>query len=443
MAVNLGGLRDIFKIPELSRRIFATLGFLALYRVGVHVPTPGINSSALANFFEKMQGTLFGMWDLFAGGALSQASVFALGIMPYITASIIIQMLVPVVPYLEKISKEEGEEGKRRIVQLTRYGTILISIIQSLGIARVLESPGAFGGIVMVNSPGWAFRIMTIITMTAGTTFIMWIGEQISEKGIGNGISLIIFAGILARSPIDFMRTIKLVQNKQMSILLLIFIIIFSIAIVASVILITQAQRRIPVQYAKRVIGRRIYGGQSTYIPLRVNQAGVIPIIFAVSIMQFPETVSTMFFRGTESKFAEIMALFSLRNPLGMFLYAVLIVFFTYFYTAITFNPSDMADNIKKQGGFVPGIKPGRTTADYFEKIMNRIALPGGLFLAAIALLPMILERGLSLPFYFGGTALLIVVGVALDTVQQIEAHMLSRHYEGLMKKGRLKGRRS
>ncbi|MBU0533309.1 MAG: preprotein translocase subunit SecY [Candidatus Omnitrophica bacterium] len=441
MAVNLGGLRDIFKIPELSRRIFATLGFLALYRVGIHVPTPGINSASLADFFEKMKGTLFGMWDLFAGGALSQASVFALGIMPYITASIIIQMLVPVVPYLEKISKEEGEEGRRKIVQFTRYGTILIALIQSLGIAKVLEMPGNFGGIIMVDSPGWAFRIMTIITMTAGTTFIMWIGEQISEKGIGNGISLIIFAGILARSPGDVLKTLTLVKNKQMSIPLLIFIIIFAVAIVAGIILITQAQRRIPVQYAKRVIGRRIYGGQSTYVPLRVNQAGVIPIIFAVSIMQFPETISTFFLRGTESKFTEILSLFSLRNPLGMFVYAVLIIFFTYFYTAMTFNPNDMADNIKKQGGFVPGIKPGRTTADYFERIMSRIALPGGLFLAAIALLPMILERKLSLPFYFGGTSLLIVVGVALDTMGQLESHLLMRQYSGFIQKGKIKGR--
>ena len=441
MAVNLGGLRDIFKIPELSRRIFITLGFLAVYRAGIHVPTPGINTEALATFFNNMRGTLFGIWDLFAGGALSQASVFALGIMPYITASIIVQMLVPVVPYLEKLSKEEGEEGRRKIVQLTRYATILISVVQSIGIARILESPGAFGGIVMVNSPGWSFRLMTVLTMTAGTTFIMWLGEQISEKGIGNGISLIIFAGIIARSPRDLMRTIELVKNKQMNIILLLLIIVFMVLIVAAVVQITQAQRRIPVQYAKRVIGRRIYGGQSTYIPLRVNQAGVIPIIFAVSIMQFPETISTFFIRNTESRLFDIFALFSLRQPLGMFIYAVLIVFFTYFYTAMTFNPNEMAENIKKYGGFVPGIKPGRTTADYFERIMTRIALPGGIFLAAIALLPMILERRLNLPFYFGGTSLLIVVGVALDTMGQLESHLLMRQYSGFIQKGKMKGR--
>jgi preprotein translocase subunit SecY len=440
MAVNLGGLRDIFKIPELSRRIFITLGFLALYRIGVHVPTPGINTEALGEFFSQMQGTLFGMVDLFAGGALRRAAIFALGIMPYVTSSIILQMLIPVVPYLEKLSREEGEEGRRKIVQYTRYGTILISIIQALGLALWLERPDAFGGVVMVHSPGWNFRLMTIITMTAGTAFLMWLGEQISEKGIGNGISLIIFAGIVARSPWDVRRTIDLVINKQMHILLFIFMIVFIVAVVAGVVLITQAQRRIPVQYAKRVIGRRIYGGQSTYIPLRVNQAGVIPIIFANAVLMFPQTIST-FLGGSESKFFQIASLFGYNHPLGMFVYAVLIIFFTYFYTAMTFNPSEMADNIKKYGGFVPGIKPGRTTADYFERIMTRIALPGGLFLAAMALLPTILMQRLHVPFYFGGTSLLIVVGVALDTMGQLESHLLMRQYRGFIQKGKMRAR--
>lgn len=441
MAVNLGGLRDIFKIPELSRRIFITLAFLAVYRLGVHVPTPGVNGAALAEFFNQMQGTLLGMANLFAGGALSRASVFALGIMPYITASIIIQLLVPVIPALEKLSKEEGEEGRRKIVQYTRYATILIALVQSMGFARALESPAVFGGMVMVNSPGWSFRLMTMLTMTSGTAFLMWLGEQISEKGIGNGISLIIFAGIIARSPGDIYNTINLVRSKQMHILTFLFIIVFVVAVIAAVVLITQAQRRIPVQYAKRVIGRKIYGGQSTYIPLRVNQAGVIPIIFAVSIMQFPETISTFFLRGKESALFDILSLFSLRAPLGMLVYAALIVFFTYFYTAMTFNPSDMADNIKRYGGFIPGVKPGRKTADYLERIMTRITLPGGLFLAAIALLPTILEKQLNLPFYFGGTSLLIVVGVALDTMGQLESHLLMRQYKGFIHKGKMRGR--
>jgi preprotein translocase subunit SecY len=441
MAVNLGGLKDIFKIPELSRRIFITLALLAVYRLGVHVPTPGVDSAALAKFFSEMQGTLLGMANLFAGGALSRASVFALGIMPYITASIIIQLLVPVIPALEKLSKEEGEEGRRKIVQYTRYATILIALVQSMGFARALESPAVFGGMVMVSSPGWSFRLMTVITMTSGTAFLMWLGEQISEKGIGNGISLIIFAGIIARSPGDIYNTIKLVSSRQMHIITFLFIIVFVVAVVAAVVLITQAQRRIPVQYAKRVIGRKMYGGQSTYIPLRVNQAGVIPIIFAVSIMQFPETISTFFLRGKESTLLDIMRLFSLREPLGMLVYAALIIFFTYFYTAMTFNPSDMADNIKRYGGFIPGITPGRKTADYLERIMTRITLPGGLFLAAIALLPTILEQQLKLPFQFGGTSLLIVVGVALDTMGQLESHLLMRQYKGFIQKGKMRGR--
>ncbi|HIE43310.1 MAG TPA: preprotein translocase subunit SecY, partial [Candidatus Omnitrophica bacterium] len=347
----------------------------------------------------------------------------------------------PVVPYLEKLSKEEGEEGRRKIVQYTRYGTVLISLIQSMGIAIWLENPNSFNGVVMVSSPGWHFRLMTVITLTAGTAFLMWLGEQISERGIGNGVSLIIFAGIIARSPQDLIRTINLVFMRQMNIFVLLFFIAFMVAVVAGVVLITQAQRRIPVQYAKRVVGRRIYGGQSTYIPLRVNQAGVIPIIFASAILVFPSTVS-MFFGGTDSWFYRIASYLDYnREPFGMFIYAILIIFFTYFYTAITFNPSEIAENIKKYGGFVPGIKPGRTTAEYFDRIMTRIALPGGLFLAVVALLPIVLIRRLNVPFSFGGPALLIVVGVALDTMGQLESHLLMRQYRGFIQKGRIRGR--
>lgn len=441
MAINPSSLKDIFKIPELSRRIFITLGLLAIYRIGIYIPVPGINIQALREFFRQVQHTLFGMVDLFAGGALSNASIFALGIMPYVSASIIIQLLIPVFPYLEKLSREEGEEGRRKIIQYTRYGTVLISLIQGMGIALWLENPAAFGGTVMVLSPGWNFRLMTIITLTTGTAFLMWLGEQISEKGIGNGISLIIFAGIIAHFPGDLRRTIGLVRTNQMNIFLLLLLIMFMIAVVAAVVLITQAQRRIPVQYAKRLIGRKMYGGQSTYIPLRVNQAGVIPIIFASSILMFPHTIAT-FFGGTQSRIFEIASYFDFHQPLGMFFYAILIIFFTYFYTAITFNPTHMADNIKKYGGFVPGIKPGRTTAEYFDRIMTRIALPGGIFLAIIALLPTILIRQFHIPFYFGGASLLIIVGVALDTMGQLESHLLMRQYKGFLQTGRLRGRR-
>ena len=435
----LDSFRDIFRIPELRKRILITLGFLAIYRIGSHVPVPGIDSKALVDFFQQMQGTIFGMVDLFAGGALRRLSIFALGIMPYITASIIMQLLIPVIPALEKLHKE-GEEGRRKIVQYTRIATVFITLFQALGIAIWLENPTNFQGRLIVPFPGWSFRLLTIITITAGTAFIMWLGEQITEKGIGNGISLIIFAGIIARSPGDFIRTVALIQNRQMHIFLFLLLLLFMVFVVASVVLITLGQRKIPVQYARRVIGRRVYGGQSTYLPLKVNQAGVIPIIFAISILQFPQTIST-FLGANNPAFKTFATYFSTYHPVGMSLYVILIIFFTYFYTAITFNPKEISDNIKKYGGFIPGIRPGRATADYLDRIMTRIALPGGLFLAGIALLPTLLIKWLNVPFYFGGTSLLIVVGVALDTLQQMESHLIMRQYGGFLSRGRLRGR--
>jgi len=435
----LDTFRDIFKIPELKKRIFITLGLLAIYRIGAHVPVPGIDSRALSDFFQQMQGTIFGMVDLFAGGALRRLSIFALGIMPYITASIILQLLIPVVPALEKLQKE-GEEGRKKIVQYTRIATVFIALFQALGIAIWLENPANFQGRLIVPFPGWSFRLLTIITVTAGTSFIMWLGEQITEKGIGNGISLIIFAGIIARAPGDLIRTIALIQNRQIHMFAFLLILGFMVFVVAGVVLITLGQRKIPVQYARRVIGRRVYGGQSTYLPLKVNQAGVIPVIFAMSILQFPQTIAT-FLGANNPTFKSFATYFSTYHPVGMTLYALLIIFFTYFYTAITFNPKEISDNIKKYGGFIPGIRPGKATADYLDKIMTRIALPGGLFLAGIALLPTLLIKWLNVPFYFGGTSLLIVVGVALDTLQQIESHLIMRQYEGFLSKGKLRGR--
>jgi len=435
----LDTFRDIFRIPELKKRIFITLGLLAIYRIGAHVPVPGIDSRALSDFFQQMQGTIFGMVDLFAGGALRRLSIFALGIMPYITASIILQLLIPVVPALEKLHKE-GEEGRKKIVQYTRIATVFIALFQALGIAIWLENPANFQGRLIVPFPGWSFRLLTIITVTAGTSFIMWLGEQITEKGIGNGISLIIFAGIIARAPGDLIRTIALIQNRQIHMFAFLLILGFMVFVVAGVVLITLGQRKIPVQYARRVIGRRVYGGQSTYLPLKVNQAGVIPVIFAMSILQFPQTIAT-FLGANNPTFKNFATYFSTYHPVGMTLYALLIIFFTYFYTAITFNPKEISDNIKKYGGFIPGIRPGKATADYLDKIMTRIALPGGLFLAGIALLPTLLIKWLNVPFYFGGTSLLIVVGVALDTLQQIESHLIMRQYEGFLSKGKLRGR--
>lgn len=440
----IGGFQNIFKIPELKRRLAITFLLLAVYRIGVHVPTPGINADALASFFAQAKGTLFSLVDMFSGGALERLSVFALGIMPYISASIILQLLTVVIPYLDRLSKE-GESGRKKITQYTRYGTVLLSIIQGFGIAVGLETMGG-GGQQFVYAPGWSFRLMTVLTLTAGTAFIMWLGEQITERGIGNGISLIIFAGIVARLPAGIGKTYQQVALNQMTLFKLIILCVIMVLVVGAIIFVETGQRRLPVHYAKRIVGRRIYGGSSTHLPLKVNTSGVIPPIFASSILMFPLTIVNFLPGGVKETYPWIDALVQSLGP-GRWLYNVLyvgfIIFFCYFYTAVTFNPSDVADNMKKFGGYIPGIRPGKKTAEYIDRVLTRITLGGALYLSAVCVLPTFLIYRLGVPFYFGGTALLIVVGVALDTIQQVESHMLTRHYEGLMKKsGRIRGRR-
>ncbi|MGD2001062.1 MAG: preprotein translocase subunit SecY [Desulfobacterales bacterium] len=429
-----GGFGNIFKIPELKRRILYTLALLVVYRVGVHVPVPGIDSVALAEIFDRAKGTILGIFNMFSGGALERLSVFALGIMPYISASIILQLMTVVIPHLEQL-KKEGEQGRKKITQYTRYGTVILSIIQGFGISIGLERMGA------VIVPGWGFRLMSVLTLTAGTAFIMWLGEQITERGIGNGISLIIFAGIVARMPTAISNTFRLVSTGAMSIFPVIILIVLMVAVIAVIIFVEQGQRRIPVQYAKRVVGRRMYGGQSTHLPLKINMSGVIPPIFASSIMMFPATISSFI---TVPWIQDIVSALTPGNVVYELLFVGLIFFFCYFYTAVTFNPVDVADNMKKQGGYIPGIRPGKRTADYIDKVLSRITLGGALYVSAICVLPSILITQFNVPFYFGGTALLIVVGVAIDTVAQMESHMLSRHYEGFLKKSgtRIKGRR-
>jgi len=421
----LDTLRNLFKIPDLKRRLLFTLGMLVVVRLGSHLPLPGIDKESMANLFA--QGGILGFFDLFAGGALSRFSVFALGIMPYINASIIMQLLTAVVPTLEEWAKE-GEEGRTKITKITRYATVFLAIVQAFGISVWLQNMG----VLMIS--GFGFRFLLLITLTAGTCFLMWLGEEITDFGIGNGISIIIFAGIIARIPSQLVQTAKLFQVGEIGILPLVFLMVVFIAIIGGVIAIQKGQRRIPVQYAKRVIGRRMYGGQGTHIPLRVNQAGVIPIIFASAILLFPATIA-QFFQNLAFMKAMSEAL-SPGQPLYLISYAILIILFTFFYTAITFNPANMADNMKKYGGFIPGIRPGKNTTVYIDHIMTRITLTGALFLALIALLPDVLIKITGITtFYFGGTSILIMVGVALETIQQIESHMLMRHYEGFIKK--------
>jgi len=425
-----GGFANIGKIPELKRRIIFTLLMLAVYRVGCFIPTPGVDAEALMSFFARQQRTIFGLFDMFSGGALERLSVFALGIMPYISASIIMELLKVVIPTIDRLYKE-GDAGIKKVKQYTRYGTLVIAAIQGLGISFALEGMGGAEGTVVLN-PGWSFRLMTVLTLTSGTAFIMWLGEIITERGIGNGISLIIFAGIVARLPSAIINTFQLIKTGELPFIVMIFLVAVMVGVVAVIVFVERAQRRIPVQYARRVVGRRMFGGQTTHLPLKVNVSGVIPPIFASSLLMFPATL------GSFIENEKIRYFFDLVSPgfwLHEVLYVILIIFFCYFYTAVTFNPVDVADNLKKWGGYIPGLRPGKPTADYIDRILTRITLGGALYVAAVCVLPTILVSRFNVPFYFGGTALLIVVGVAMDTMGQIESHMLTRHYEGFMKK--------
>lgn len=435
----LEGFQNAGRIPELRRRLLFTLAMLAVYRTVVAIPTPGIDGRALAEFFEQVKDSVLGLVNLFSGGALSQFSIAALGVMPYISASIILQLMTVVIPHLERLSKE-GEVGRRKITQYTRYGTVVLAIVQGLFISIGLEKLQSPGGAPIVYDPGWGFRVMTIITLASGTAFLMWIGEQISERGIGNGISMLIFAGIVANLPGAVLTTFQFVREGEMSIFMLLALGLVMIGIVAAIIFVERGQRRIPVQYAKRVVGRRMYGGQSSHLPLKLNTAGVIPPIFASSLLVFPATIA-QFVDHPWAKAAS--GLFNRGGLVYDIIFVALVIFFSYFYTAVTFNTSDVAENMKKFGGFIPGIRPGPRTAEYIDRVLSRITLVGAVYIAAVCVLPTILIQQLNVPFYFGGTALLIVVGVALDTVAQIETHMLTRNYQGFMRRGRLRGRRT
>lgn len=428
-------LQNIFKIPELKNRVLFTLALLIVYRIGAHIPTPGIKGSELSKYLKDQAGALMGFFDMFTGGALSQMTIFALGIMPYISASIIFQLLTVVIPAIGRLAKE-GEAGRKKITRYTRYATVVISAIQSFGISVGLESMenGAF-----IQNPGWGFRFMTMVTMTSGTAFVMWLGEQITERGIGNGISLIIFAGIVASLPAAVIKTVSLVQAGELSLFFVLFLLLMMVAVVGVVIYMERGQRKIPVQYAKRLVGRKVYGGQSTHLPLKINTAGVIPPIFASSIIMFPATIAGFIAIPWVQELARQL---SPGTALYTILYVGMIFFFAFFYTAIIFNPVDIADNLKKYGGFIPGIRPGQKTSEYIYRVLSRLTFVGAIYLAVVCIIPELLISRFNVPFYFGGTSLLIVVGVALDTVSQIESHLVTRSYEGFLKKGRIKGRR-
>lgn len=432
------GLQNAANIPELRRRVTFTFLMLAVYRIGVQIPTPGINGDALAAFFQKNAGTLLDMFNMFSGGALENFSIFALGIMPYISASIIFQLLTVVVPQLEALSKE-GESGRHKITQYTRYATVVLSLVQGLFISIGLESMTAPGGEMIVTFAGWNFRLMTMLTLTSGTAFIMWLGEQMTERGIGNGISLIITAGIVARMPAAMAKTVKMVGAGDMTFIFIPVLLAMMFAVIAIIVYFETAQRRIPIQYAKRVVGRQMYGGQQSHLPLKINMSGVIPPIFASSIMMFPATIGGFI---KVDWVQQITAYLQWGSLSWTIMYIGFIVFFCFFYTAVTFNPVDVAENLKKNGGFIPGIRPGKKSAEFIDKIVVRLTVIGAIYVSAVCVLPTILVNELNVPFYFGGTALLIIVGVAIDTISQIESHTVMRNYDGLLKSGKIKGRR-
>jgi len=465
----LDSLRNVFAISDLRNRVLFTLTILAVYRVGSVIPTPGVNTAALAILAEQAAGTMFGLYNMFSGGNLAQVTIFALGVMPYISASIILQLLTVVWPYLERLSKE-GELGRRKITQYTRYGTLVLCAVQAFAIAFWLESQtNIAGGLPLVYNPGWTFRLMVVLTLTTGTCFIMWLGEQITERGIGNGMSLIIFAGIVVNFPAGVLNSIDQVRTGQIGLFRMILLTVAMILVIGAVVFIERGQRRVTVQYAKRVVGRKQYGGTSTHIPLKVNTGGVIPVIFASSLLAFPATIASALPAGGWAQ--TITDQMGNGMPLYYLLYMGGIIFFAYFYTAIIFNPDDVAENMRKYGGFVPGIRPGKRTAEYIDTILTRITLVGAIYLATIAVLPDLMivgfrasaipfvgdtldgilqsspitswiTDGLGITFYFGGTSLLIIVGVSMDTVQQVESQLIMRHYDGFMRKTRIRGRR-
>lgn len=436
--MSVSGGSDLSSAPELRVKLLWTIGLLCAYRIGVHIPVPGVDSAALSHFFDSVSGTLFGLFDMFSGGGLRNVSVFALGIMPYISASIIMQLLQVIIPDFKRMSKEEGAVGRRKITQYTRYGTVLITIVQGLGISIGLESMYSPANIPIVLEPGWTFRIVTVLTLTAGTVLIMWLGEQITEKGIGNGISLIIFSGIVVGIPGAIVKTYQLIKLGDMSIFIAIALIIFMAVVLAGVVFVERAQRRIPIQYAKRQMGRKIYGGQSTHLPLRVNTAGVIPPIFASSLLLFPATMASF---DMADWLKDIAGWFSPSTILYNVIFLILIFFFCFFYTAIIFDTKDLSENLKKAGGFIPGIRPGEKTQEYLDSVLSRLTLWGGVYISVISILPMMLIAQFNVPFYFGGTSILILVGVAMDFMSQIESHVISRQYEGFMSKTKTKGR--